>query len=561
MQIIRLLQTIRYLKFEQLFYQIKYRTIGYSKGKATREHSCCEKFSILVDELDMDALYLNRFCPEDVLNNTIYLLNESFGWEPNKWENKCATHLWNFNLHYFEYAIALASRYKLTGDNRYFEKFKELYQNWWKCFGNKVSGDAWHPYTISLRIPNLIICSELFKELLEEDLEFKKQIFESLYTQYCFLDKNQEKNLLGNHYFENLKALYIGSVLFQESEKRKKYEKALLREISIQILSDGMHYERSMMYHNIILEDLIRIERASWYSDNHEFQQKIVDTIQRMSDVICSIEDLKIDRIPLFNDAGSGVAKSAKQIMRAIGSLYGYVPMGKTAFADAGYYVLKRNGIKVLFDCGEMGPSYITGHGHCDVLSFELFIEGQPVLVNAGTYHYQTELRSYFRSTKSHNTIQIGDNEQADCWGEHRTADRYKVLDVQQNSNDSVRGSVQYVKGDIVSREIELTDKEVIIHDSITKRRSKQERVCSYYRVHPACSVGADKDKNTVQIYASTKQFVLVVDKDSADVIVHTDSDICWYSEAFGKKEKTYVLEIRWKEQIDDITVILEGGR
>ena len=33
-------------------------------------------------------------------------------------------------------------------------------------------------------------------------------------------------------------------------------------EIKEQILPDGVHYERSMMYHKIILEDLMRVEKA-----------------------------------------------------------------------------------------------------------------------------------------------------------------------------------------------------------------------------------------------------------------------------------------------------------
>lgn len=560
-KILRFIKTVRYLKIQQILYQMKYRIIGYSKCKGIDVTDCNDKISIFVPELDMASSYLKRFLPERILNNAIYLLNKSFNWKSGSWKNEKATHLWNFNLHYFEYAVALGSKLKLTEDVRYFEKFKELYQDWWNCFQWEMKGDAWHPYTISLRVPNLILCYELFAEWLDQDTDFKEQLVESIYSQFCFLERNQEKNLLGNHYLENLKTLYICSVFFQDKQRWKKYEKTLLEELDEQILQDGMHYERSFMYHHIIIEDLIRIERASQHTDNLEFSQKIVNIICKMSDCIYSMENIEVDRLPLFNDAGTGVAKSGKQLVNAVRRLYRYETQEISALVNAGYYLLKKNGIKIVFDCGEMGPSYITGHGHCDALSFELFVDGYPVLVNAGTYQYQSELRSYFRSTKAHNTIQIGRNEQSDCWGEHRTADRFKIIEVQQNSMESVQGSVQYFNGDIVRREIKLTDELVIVHDVLVRRSSNHDMVSSYFRIHPSCQLDFKRANNIVQIYTPIQTFQLSVNKKIADLVVHSDGDICWYSEQFGRIEKTSVLEIRWKKHIDDITIILKRGK
>lgn len=561
MQIIRLVKTIRYLKFEQIFYQVKYRIIGYSKLKKKDMDKCKDFLSLVVPELDMTSSYIKRFMPEKLLNNTISFLNESFSWESGTWKNVKATHLWNFNFHYFEYAIALASKYKLTNDIKYFNKFKELYQDWWNSFKDREDGDAWHPYTISLRIPNILICCELFAELLEKTPQFKTELLNSIYLQYCFLSKNPEKNLLGNHYFENLKCLYICSVFFQEEEKCKKYEEILLKEIDVQILKDGMHYERSFMYHHIILEDLIRVERTSQYTDNVRFREKIIDTICKMADCIYSMEHIGTDRIPLFNDAGSGVAKSGKQLLSAVHRLYLYEPQQIDTLEAAGYYLLNQNEIKIVFDCGEMGPSYITGHGHCDVLSFELFADGHPIFVNGGTYQYQSELRSFFRSTCAHNTIRVGKNEQADCWGEHRTADRFKILEVIRNNNESVRGCVRYFNGDVVRREIKLIGERVIIQDGLIEINNKRDTVSSYFRIHPSCRCEINRANNSIQIYTPTQMFRLFVNKKSADLVIHADDDICWYSEKFGEIEKTYVLEVKWKKHINDVIYILERGK
>lgn len=560
MKIIRLIKTVRYLKFKQIFYQIKYRIFGYSRGKEEKVITFNNEFSLFLSELDMVSSYLKRFKPERILDNSITFLNESFNWTPGKWENKDTTHLWNFNLHYFEYALALASKYRLTDDIRYFNKFRELYLDWWRCFENEPKEDAWHPYTISLRIPNILICWEVFSDLFKVDEDLQNELVRSLYLQFQFLEKNQEKHLLGNHYFENLKTLYICSVFFKDEKKIVKYEKELLKEVENQILPDGMHYERSFMYHHIVLEDLIRIERASRYTDNVDFREKVIETIGTMTDCVYSLESQDTDRIPLFNDAGSGVSKSGKQLIHCVIRLYQYEPQFVSALDSAGYYMLQKNLHKLIFDCGDMGPQYLTGHGHCDALSFELYVGAQPVFVNGGTYQYQTELRSYFRSTKAHNTIQIGENEQADCWGEHRTADRFKILDVQYIKDEMIQGSVQYFNGDIVSRKIELKEESIVIKDILNKKNNRKDRVSTYFHVHPSCRLDFNRTQNTAQLIFPTGVLQLVVNKRTADLVLHTEGDICWYSEEFGKVERTSVLEVKWKPSVSEITIILERG-
>ena len=44
-------------------------------------------------------------------------------------------------------------------------------------------------------------------------------MYRELYSQYLYLQKHQEKHLLANHYFEDLKALIIASYLFKDDKK------------------------------------------------------------------------------------------------------------------------------------------------------------------------------------------------------------------------------------------------------------------------------------------------------------------------------------------------------
>ena len=54
-----------------------------------------------------------------------------------------------------------------------------------------------------------------------------------------------------------------------------------------------------------------------------------------------------------------------------------------------------------------------TGHGHNDALSFELWLAGQPVFIDSGTFCYTSDMeaRNLSRSTAAHNTVEIDGRE------------------------------------------------------------------------------------------------------------------------------------------------------
>jgi uncharacterized heparinase superfamily protein len=63
----------------------------------------------------------------------------------------------------------------------------------------------------------------------------------------------------------------------------------------------------------------------------------------------------------------------------------------------------------MLIDAGEIGMRGIGGHGHADVLSFDLWTAGAPALVDSGTFTYTADppARQRLRSTAAHNALRI----------------------------------------------------------------------------------------------------------------------------------------------------------
>ena len=169
--------------------------------------------TIVMAETDLAADYLSRFDIESLLKGDLLLLNERHRLNLETWSAPEASHLWNFNLHYFEYCIPLAAKWAETREEKYWNCFKLLIQSWIDSC-EYPQGDAWHPYTISLRLINWLVSRELFADALETDNVFDSAMQESMYAQYRHLLVNQEKHLLANHYLENLKTLVVCALLF-----------------------------------------------------------------------------------------------------------------------------------------------------------------------------------------------------------------------------------------------------------------------------------------------------------------------------------------------------------
>lgn len=530
-------QTLKYLKKSQIKYLVKNRMGGRRFAVTAAKAPDCASLSLWMPDLDESLEYRKRFCVEEILEGQVTLLYESGRPAGKNWADSGKSHLWNFNLHYLEFLIPLAAEYRDSGNESCYGRFRDYCRRWIEDNREGI-GDGWHPYTISLRLTNLWICMDGFGEILQKDREFLQELKDSMYAQYLHLQKKLELHLLGNHYLENLKAVLLGALYFQEQSVYEEYKKKFWAEIKEQILPDGVHYERSLMYHKIILEDLMRAARAVHMSDP-VFYEELSAVVRNMIEAMDALEG-GMGQTPLFNDAGDNVARPMNSLLTAAEAEFEFVPAEhkKRAFPDAGYYCLANEHMKILMDAGEIAPSYMPGHGHCDALSFELSWRGRPMFVNAGTGQYQGALRSYFRSTAAHNTVMIDDKEQSQCWGEHRVARR--ITEVSGSCGDSwVEGSLKTCCGKPQKRRMELHENMVTILDQVKGRAKAYFRLAPEYRFLPQYHRILIKNKSGVTVGE-----MLALPSD--DVTLYTEGDVCSYAPEFGKILKVPALEIAW---------------
>ena len=78
-------------------------------------------------------------------------------------------------------------------------------------------------------------------------------------------------------------------------------------------------------------------------------------------------------------------------------------------------------------------PDYLPAHAHSDILSFDLFKNGEPLILETGTSTYEkSSIREYERSAKSHNILLLSEDnlnflEPLEVWDSF-VARKYKIL-------------------------------------------------------------------------------------------------------------------------------------
>jgi uncharacterized heparinase superfamily protein len=344
------------------------------------------------------------------------------------WNNTSWPRLWLYNLHYFD---DLNARDHIRRGDWH----RQLTERW-IADNPPTRGLGWDSYPISLRIVNWI------KWLLAGNPPAKGMI-QSLAVQARHLSRRLEFHLLGNHLIANAKALIFAGCFFEGSEAERWLEKGrriVARQLKEQILADGGHFERSPMYHSLILEDLldlINLTRA--FDDTTHGNQRCTEN--EWAECAKGMRSwLKImahpdGEIALFNDAAFDIAPTPaalEEYARHLG-----LDVAETGFRElthlreSGYLRLQLGPAVAFVDAAPIGPDYLPAHSHADTLSFELSLFDKRIVVDSGTSCYENNAdRHYQRGTAAHNTVRIDRRDSSEVWGAFRVARRARPCDV-----------------------------------------------------------------------------------------------------------------------------------
>jgi hypothetical protein len=352
----------------------------------------------------------------------------------------------------------LGQAYWLTGDDRYAQEYVDEIRAWivmnpyawtvnWSCAMDvalRAVSWIWRFYFLAdapaCRAP-----------------QFRSELLRSLFLHGEFIASHLERaDVNGNHYLcDGVGLVFIGC-LFGDSARGRGW-RALGRDIVVteiekEVTPDGVDFEQSTAYHRLVLEGFLtsylllrmngeQIPGVAW--SRLERMCEYVDAYLKPNGLAPLVGDADDGRIQSLGTQGIGDHRyllsngavvfdradfKARAAEFADESFWTFGPEGlasfralpnpaapqqSQAFADGGFFVLRGAGSHVFIDCGDVGMRGRGGHGHNDILSFELWWNGANLLTDCGAYLYTAsrEWRNKFRSTAFHNVVQVDDEE------------------------------------------------------------------------------------------------------------------------------------------------------
>jgi len=337
------------------------------------------------------------------------------------WDHAGEGPLWAYHLHQFDHA----RRSTLAPEAR-----RALMLDW---IARHERGIGWDAGPISLRSLSWIKLL-LGRGALPADAAGHEAIRRSLASQLETLAGALETHLLANHYLSNLVALVFAGLAFEGplATRWLAHEGRLREQLDEQVPADGLHFERSPMYHALMLEhllDVLNLAQALGQRAPGGLVPALREAAARMLGAL-AVMTHPDGGIALFADSAHGIAH-APAALSAYARRLGVEPRPPARpglLAHGGYVRLGRGPFVLIASVAGPSPAYQPGHAHCDALSFELSVGRDRVVADTGVYEYVPgALRDLSRATRSHATLEIGGAEQAELWAAHRIGGRPRV--------------------------------------------------------------------------------------------------------------------------------------
>lgn len=375
----------------------------------------------------------HRDSAQSILAGELVLLGQRARLDAIDWLSWSRTRLWTYHLHYFDYAVDLALASAETGDERYAAALADLLESWMAATESE-EGPGWDPYPISARVVNWLRALALLPPDALPD-RVRARVHASMGRQLDVLAARLEWDLMANHLLKNLVALFVGGLFFSGPRAARWLNTArayLWRQFAEQVLPDGVHFERSPMYHKDALSNMLLVFAVA----DAVGEPCPGDARERLARMVSALDALsRADgRLHVFNDCveRTGLSKeSVEDAAHRITSRRIARRAGGWELAHAGFFGYKdpAGDFSLVIDGGSPGPSYQPGHAHSGLLGFELDLGPEPLVVDSGVKGYDgDDLRAFVRSTRAHNTLMIDGLEQSELWGTFRMARRAEAV-------------------------------------------------------------------------------------------------------------------------------------
>lgn len=465
---------------------------------------------------------------------------------------------WQIEWHKFYYGLDLAYAYSETLDPIYLD----VWTRHVRSFIRQVSVEFGSSDVLARRIQNWIYAWQIFEESKNSagfSSAFEKELIASIEAQVEFLRNNLTAER--NHRTLELYALFIAALALPQIDRTGTLLRfamsGLTENLMTDIRPDGTHREQSTHYHCTVLRSFVGARenaRRFGLSFSQEFDERLLKACEFAMHI-----HRPDGQIPAFSDSDAG---SYLDLLHLAGRIFsrpdflfaasaggeGKAPeISNASFPDGGYFI-QRSGWGtdktsfsdekfLMFDCGPIGDG---GHGHYDLLSFELAARGKPIIVDCGRFTYSEgadiNWRHFFKGTAAHNTVVVDQKDQTGYrrgkpkggLAEGEFIERISTADV-----DVICGRAKSPNYEAVhTRRIFFIRKKYwLIADEMTSDR--RHRYDLRFHLTPAAWNHLAVLKTPTNMVARTPDVALIFEKDS-DIKVEPG----WFSPSYGIKHR-----------------------
>ena len=460
-----------------------------------------------------------------------------------------------------QHFTTLGQAYWLTGDERFAQEFVDEISDW-------VARNPWSygvnwacAMDVALRAISWIWGFYFLADAKAcASPSFRGAFLRALHLHGDYIASHLERaDVNGNHYLSDGAGLIFLGLFFRAAATGRQWlaigREIVDTELFKQTSDDGVDYEKSTAYQRLVLE-LFLTSGLLLERHGERMQPEWLVRLEKMFEFVEAY--VKPDgSIPLVGDADDGrVQKLGTQSINdhryllALGAVLfdradfkraagcfrdeafwllgpdgaasfdtialSEAPIESRAFDGGGYYVLRSARAHVFVDCGEVGMLGRGGHGHNDITSVEIWLDGLNLVSDCGAYLYTAsrEWRNRFRSTAFHNVVQVDGEElnrfiSPDHLWQLRDDARPRHVEWRWSQDvDRFRGSHDgYARLDppvLVSRELALVKEgpDVIIRDAVTGTGSRE----LVWRFHLASSLDARLEGDGVRLGANERE-------------------------------------------------------
>ena len=357
-----------------------------------------------------------------------------------------------------QHFAVLGQAYWLTGDERFAREYVSEIDNWIarNPWGHGVNWIC--AMDVALRAISWIWGFYFFAGSEAcAPTAFRGRMLRSLYLHGEWVASHLEKGPVnGNHYLSDAAGLVFLGTFFKRTARGREWLAAgraiALDEMLLQVSADGVDFEASTAYHRLVMElfltsyQLMRVHGETIPAEQWTRLERMAEFVEAyvkpdgLAPLVGDADDGRVQilgRQPIGDHryllSTGAVLFERADFKRGAGAFHeesfwmlgpagaaafdrlspASAPPASRAFDEGGYYVLRHGATHVFIDCANVGMRGIGGHGHNDILSFELVLDGMPIVTDCGAYLYTAsrEWRNRFRSTAFHASIEVDGEE------------------------------------------------------------------------------------------------------------------------------------------------------